>query len=141
VSHRLAERAERYLKDKRGPKGKSQCQSFARTSYEDEYGDIFHDDNPPTATDAAWEWSQTKYARAGGNWGAVGDIYYWFGTPDQPAGHAAIRIPGNRVAENSIIHHKATGDGRGTRKLTELRGFPDLIVRLPSVRPSKTLGK
>lgn len=136
--HRLAERAIRYQKDKRGPRGKSKCQSYARTCYEDEYGDIFHDENPATAGEAEKEWRKTKYAKPGGNWGAIGDILYFEPQGNDPYGHVGIRIPGNLLAENSIVHYRATGDGRGTRPLSELGRFPSTIVRLPSSRPKKT---
>jgi hypothetical protein len=95
------------------------------------YGDIFHGDNPATATDAAWFWSQTKYAHGGGGWGAIGDLLYWFGNPSQPEGHVVIRIPGNKIAENSVVHFLWDGDGRGTRAIKNLPRTPDLIVRLP----------
>jgi hypothetical protein len=136
--HRLAERAEHALHAANYPKGKSLCQSFARTCYEREYGDIFHDDNPSSAHEAEQEWKRTKYARPGGNWGQIGDLLYFEATPGNPFGHVGIRIPGNLLAENSVLHYGKDRDGRGTRPLSELGRFPSTIVRLPAKRPQKT---
>jgi hypothetical protein len=138
VSHRLAIRAKNGLKCGGYPKGRGLCQSYARRCYENEYGKIFHDSNPPTAHEAAKYWESTPYAHPGGNWGQVGDLFYWFATKGQPAGHVSIRIEGNQVAENSIVHYGDDCDGRGTRKFSELRRFPDLIVRLPASHPAES---
>jgi hypothetical protein len=114
------------------------CQKWARQQYESVYGDIFHADNPLTAHLAALEWCKTRYCHAGGNWGQIGDLLYWTGTPSQPEGHVVIRIKGNRIAENSVVHFLWDGDGRGTRLIKNLPRKPDVIVRLPKVAKSKT---
>lgn len=56
----------------------------------------------------------------------VGDIIFWF---DGNHGHVGIRIPGNKIAENSSVHSSGGSDARGTRHLANLRK-PDCIVRL-----------
>jgi hypothetical protein len=130
VSHPLAEQAERGLKDATSARGKSQCQKWQRQQVFAVYGPQFEKFRRDTAHNSALAWGDSEYARPGGSWGAIGDIFYWYGTDANPAGHTAIRIAGNCVAENSIVHYKNVGDGRGTRPLSALRK-PNLIVRLP----------
>lgn len=56
----------------------------------------------------------------------VGDIIFWF---DGSHGHVAVRVPGNKVAENSSVHSTGGSDARGTRRIADLRS-PDCIIRL-----------
>jgi hypothetical protein len=129
--HRLARRAMASTHDSRVTNQKSMCQLAQRQVVGLEYGASLGKWRGGTASIAAHDWAKTDYARPGGNWGKVGDIYYWFATPEQPEGHTAIRIPDNKVWENSVVHYRRTGKGKGTRKLSELSGYPDMIVRLP----------
>ncbi len=135
MSHPLADEAVNGLTDPTSTRKRSECQKWARQQYEAVYGDIFHADNPLTAHAAMRFWRDTPFAKDGNQWGVVGDLLYWRGTPSQPAGHVAIRIAGNRIAENSVVHFLWDGDGRGTRAIKNLPRTPDLIVRLPKKCP------
>ncbi len=133
MSHPLAVEAERALTASGTERRRSMCQKWARECYERVYGDIFHGDNPATAHAAMQYWRDTPFVKGGNQWGAVGDLLYWRGTPSQPEGHVAIRILGNKIAENSVVHYLWDGDGRGTRDIKRLPRTPDLIVRLPKI--------
>lgn len=59
--------------------------------------------------------------------GLIGSVLFYDGPHHGEHGHVVIRIPGNLVAENSIVHHP---DGRGTRRI-ELLGSPSAVWNLP----------
>ncbi len=139
MSHPLADEAIAGLTDAHSERGRSMCQKWARERYQRVYGKKLAYVHESTAHLAMAEWQKTPYAHPGGSWGVVGDILYWRGTPSQPEGHVAIRILGNKIAENSVVHFLWDGDGRGTRQIKNLPRKPDLIVRLPkSVKILKT---
>lgn len=50
----------------------------------------------------------------------VGDLLVWTGEGHGSHGHIAMRVLGNRIAENATIHHNQTGDARGFRPLAGL---------------------
>lgn len=110
------------------------CQRFVRRCYEVLFADMLEAYHQPTAHLAAMRWRKSRFAVPGTTWGVAGDIYYWYATANQRAGHAAIRVLGNRVAENSTVHEKGKLGGRGFRALSQLRQ-PDLIVRLGFPKP------
>lgn len=63
-----------------------------------------------------------------------GDLYFWIGPNHGKHGHVAIRIYGNRIAENSSFHVFGDDvDARGTRLLRFIEQDV-LVVRFP-VRP------
>jgi hypothetical protein len=63
-----------------------------------------------------------------------GDICFWVGPQHGKHGHVAIRVYGNKVAENSSYHVFGEDvDARGTRKLQNL-GSSIFWVRLSRVR-------
>jgi len=59
-----------------------------------------------------------------------GDVLYWYGTPQEKDGHAAILGRRGRFYENSIVHNHPEHGGKGTRYLSQKRK-PDVIVRFP----------
>lgn len=62
------------------------------------------------------------------NGSVPGDVLIWE-NGHGPHGHMGIRIPGNKLAENSVAHAPVdTEDGRGTRDLSQL-GEPDMVFR------------
>jgi hypothetical protein len=54
-----------------------------------------------------------------------GDLLFWL---DGNHGHAAVRISGNRIAENSSVHSTNGSDARGTRSIQSMRA-PVVVVR------------
>jgi hypothetical protein len=128
--HPLAITAIKGLHDNDFEETPGMCQRYQRQCVQHTYGSRFNQFHKSNADESGRAWSKSEFAKPGGAWGVVGDIYYWFATEGQPDGHTAIRIPGNKVAENSTAHRK-TGNGKGVRSLSELRRKPDLIVRLP----------
>lgn len=128
--HPLAITAIKALHDDAFESEPGMCQKFQRQCVAATYGDRFDRFRAATAHESALRWKASPWAIEPEGWGVVGDIYYWFGDESNPSGHTAIRIPGNKVAENSTAH-RHTGNGKGTRPLIKLRGKPDLIVRLP----------
>lgn len=57
-----------------------------------------------------------------------GDVLFWL---DGLHGHVAVRISGNRIAENSSVHSTDGSDARGTRNLRDVRP-PDIVIRFPA---------
>lgn len=109
------------------------CQKFARQVIQSVYGDKYDAYHKASANLSHDAWKRSKFAVDPSRGSVVGDLLYWDGDAAQPDGHVAIRIAGNRVAENSVIHYGPNG-GKSTRAMSRLRE-PDLIVRLP--RPTK----
>lgn len=107
------------------------CQKFVRQVIQAVYGAQFNKYHSFDAEDSRRLWAGSPYAVAPSRGSMIGDILYKRGTPSSPHGHVGIRIAGNRVAENSIVHNGAFG-GRGVRSLKSF-GKVDLIVRLPRV--------
>jgi hypothetical protein len=116
--------------------GRSHCQMWVRQCIQRVYGarfDAFHRGNA-IQSEAAWK--QSKYWLVGSHPTVPGDILYYTSPEHGVNGHVVIRIAGNRVAENSLLHYDQTGDGRGTRPLSAV-GKPTLVVRLPSLERLK----
>lgn len=128
----LAKAAERGINDRSKPRRKGMCQMFARLCVEDVYG-LLYDKYIHKGTAEAARRSMIKagFSVPLSNGSAVGDILYKQGTPGQPEGHVGIRIPGNRVAENSSVHWSAKNGARGVRSLKDF-GRVDTIIRLPT---------
>ncbi len=55
-----------------------------------------------------------------------GDLFFWL---DGAHGHVAMRVKGNKIAENSSVHSHAGSDARGVRRLGDLRPV-DVVIRL-----------
>ncbi len=92
------------------------------------YGSAYEQYRAESAKEAGRLWRKSKFKVPLKNGSQVGDILYKVDCGGE-FGHVGIRIPGNRVAENSSAH-VVEGDARGTRTLEEF-GVYDLIVRLP----------
>jgi hypothetical protein len=108
------------------------CQRFVRQCIEALYGDDYERFEASSALRAAKRWRQSDFAHDPRNGSQIGDIlYYEHG--HGPFGHVAIRVPGNQVAENSVVHRSRKNGGKGTRTL-EAVGEPSLIVRLPPLK-------
>lgn len=110
------------------------CQRFVREVVQAVYGNTF---------DSYWAASAALTARNFRRKGVlivplshgstVGDLLYKT-TGSGGDGHVGIRVPGNRVAENSSLHwdpESAHPDARGFRTLSAF-GHYDVIVRLPA---------
>jgi hypothetical protein len=105
-----------------------QCQHFIREVIEAEYGLDYEEYRAGSAKEAGKLWKKSPYAVDPKEGSIIGDILYKVNCAGK-FGHVGIRIPGNRVAENSSAHVQE-GDARGFRSLEEF-GKYDLIVRLP----------
>jgi hypothetical protein len=91
----------------------------------------------PRGSDAkdALEWFTARGALLGkSNLGTPGCLLFWVGPGHGKHGHVAIRIPGNRFAENSSLHiGRGDADARGVRQMIK-RNRPTHVVRfLPKV--------
>ncbi len=111
-------------------KGKSMCQKFARQVVEKEFGKKFEAIiHQPDAKAAALAFKEDgDYVVENGS--IPGDLLYKI-EGSGGHGHVGIRVSGNRVAENSVVHFNASDgkDGRGFRSLEDF-GHVDVIVRL-----------
>jgi hypothetical protein len=85
----------------------------------------------PLGLDAAgvmgWALRNAK-ATTGEGYGMIGNILFYTGPEHGIHGHVVIRIPGNQIAENSVVHFNGTfsGDARGVRPLESL-GIPTAV--------------
>jgi cell wall-associated NlpC family hydrolase len=106
------------------------CQRFVRQVVQRVAGSRYDRFFLGTANLSARAFLGTSYVVPDAVFGVPGDLLYWYGSRGQTAGHAAIRITGDRIAQNSITDKwdLATGH-KGTRKISEMR-TPDLVVRL-----------
>ena len=109
------------------------CQKWVRQVVQRVYGDDFDPFMKPTALESARAFLQDgRYVVPLHRGSVPGDLLYkMHGSGGD--GHVAIRVIGNRVAENSSLHWNAEAarpDARGFRSLKEY-GHYDLIVRLP----------
>jgi hypothetical protein len=106
------------------------CQKYIRQCIQKGYGSIFDKYHKADAKSSKRAWEGSEYAVDPEHGSLIGDIIYYTSSEHGPHGHVVIRIPNNRVAENSTVHHNGKNGGKGTRQLAEL-GRPSLIVRLP----------
>lgn len=106
------------------------CQKFVRQVVQSVAGGKFDALWRGTADKTARAFLHTKFAHIGAGFGEPGDLLYWFGSGRQTAGHAAINLDGQRIAQNSITDKwdKASGN-KGTRLISTMRA-PDLVVKL-----------
>ncbi len=132
---KLADNAVKAVTSPKGyEKGKSMCQRFVRQNVQEVHGDKYN-----AFMKASAKLSGEAFLRDGRfvvpkERGSVpGDILYIL-DGSGGFGHVGIRVAGNRVAENSVVHFNASGgkDGRGFRDLDDF-GLDrvDVIVRLP----------
>ena len=110
--------------------GRSHCQMFVRSAVQVLHGHKYDQYHKRTAHLSALAWKKSPFWRKFRNDSVPGDIVYWYGTKRNPAGHCAIRLPGNKYAENSVVHWPGSLWGKGLRLVYRVRP-PDLIVRLP----------
>lgn len=86
---------------------------------------------PPVGVDAsgAARWYRKNHPELIARNGSVpGDVLF-FEIGHGEHGHVGQRVPGNRLAENSVAHAPlGKKDGRGTRSLLKV-GKPSLVVR------------
>jgi (p)ppGpp synthase/HD superfamily hydrolase len=112
--------------------GRSMCQRFVRQCVEKEFGKKFEGlIHQSTAREAALAFQENGLYVIPLEQGSIpGDLLYKI-EGSGGFGHVGIRVTGNRVAENSVVHFEASGgkDGRGFRSLHDFGHF-DLIVRL-----------
>ena len=86
---------------------------------------------PPLGLDAvgAMRWLLDRgKATTGEGYGMIGNILFYTGPEHGIHGHVVIRIPGNQIAENSVVHFDGTysGDARGVRPIESL-GIPAAV--------------
>jgi hypothetical protein len=105
------------------------CQRFVRQVVHAVYGSRYEQYRGQDAKDSARLWRHSQLCVNPKNGSVPGDILY-FEHRHGPHGHVVIRIHGNKVAENSVVHSNGRHGGKGTRELWQL-GTPSLIVRLP----------
>ncbi len=106
------------------------CQRFVRQCIQAVHGSRFDEFHESTAAESLKSWRSSSFAVDPKRGSVPGDILYWRGTDSNPSGHVAIRVSGNRVAENSYVHEGNPQGSKGFRPLYKLR-LPHLIVRLP----------
>ncbi len=97
------------------------------------YGRRYNEYFRPSAYETMLAFRKSPYAVPVENGSVVGDILYKGRRTSGHYGHVGIRIPGNKVAENSSSHVDPQGrddDARGVRSLDAF-GEYELIVRLP----------
>ncbi len=130
MSKILAEQAIIALNDPQFVREPGMCQKFVRQCVQALYGAEYDEFRAGSAKAAAELWENSRFAVDPKRGSLPGDILYWTSQRHGRHGHTAIRIFGNSVAENSIIHHHPKIGGKGIRPLVDL-DRPDLIVRLP----------
>jgi hypothetical protein len=130
MGHPLDEAATAAIKTGDYEKAPSMCQRFVRQVVRTVYGPRFDQFRGPSAKASADLWRGSQYAIDPKRGSLPGDVLYWE-EGHGPSGHVAIRVTGNRIVENSVVHHNGERGSIGTRELWQL-GTPSLIVRLPS---------
>jgi hypothetical protein len=93
--------------------------------YGSQFAEYFEGDD---AKQCSENFAGSEYEVPEGHGTAVGDIFFY--DDHGPHGHVGIRIPGNRLWENSIVHGSGNQGGKGTRWLKRV-GTPTRVVRLP----------
>lgn len=116
--------------DNRFSKQPGYCQRFAREVMQTLYGPLFNDLHKGSAALSYAKWRYTKFYIPISRGSLPGDLLYWDAFGSNPYGHVAIRVVGNSVAENSIVHNDPQTGGKGFRALADIRK-PSGIVRLP----------
>jgi cell wall-associated NlpC family hydrolase len=142
----LAARALERCADGEGAQTPGYCQRWARQCVQSLYGDTYDRFWRKSALLTAQAWLDAKEKRALPKGVQVfracdvsdtrlGDLLYCT-SGHGGFGHVGIRVLGNRVAENSVVHHGEHG-AIGFRPLFHYREDPtpaftfDVIVRLP----------
>lgn len=126
----FAAQAEKSIRDSAFVRLRGRCQQFVRQNIQKKYGARFDSYHKASAHLSMKAWEGSPYAVEPVRGSVVGDILYKSGTKSNPAGHVGIRVPGNRVAENSSTSIGRVSGAKGFRSLEEF-GKVDLIVRLP----------
>lgn len=135
---KLAGRALEAIRSDRYTSVCGECQKFTRQVVQSLYGSQFDQWLwKDSAHLAAMAWAGSPYDVAPSRGSVVGDILYWFATPNNPFGHVAIRVAGNQIAENSTRHAYGRNGCKGLTSIVTVRPY-QLIVRLPEkliIRP------
>ena len=106
------------------------CQKFVRQCIQHLYGDRFDEFHKADAKLSFYAWRESEWFVMPHRGSVPGDILYYVGPGHGPHGHVAIRLKGNKVAENSIVHQNGKYGGKGIRKLDTV-GYPVGVIRLP----------
>lgn len=126
----LADQAVKALTGEGFEKKAGYCQKFVRQCVQKIYGSRFDEYFKASAYETMLAFQNSPYAVPAGQGSQVGDLLYKGRKTSGRYGHVAIRILGNKVAENSSSHVSETDrDARGMRSL-EAFGAYELIVRL-----------
>lgn len=112
------------------------CERFVHKTYLFPFPDLGDDFHTGSAIGSAALWADSAFVIDDFEQSLPGDIFYWT-QQHGPNGHTAIRIQGNQVAENSIVHWDGA-DSRGVRPLDAL-DTPDLVIRLTASAVAKYL--
>lgn len=136
MSKALATAAIPALTDKNFVKTAGYCQKWIRQLIMKTYGTAkykkyFEKYMGASAVETMNNFKNSPYAVPVKNGSMVGDILYKGNKTSGKYGHVGVRIPGNKVAENSSSHvGPGDNDARGIRSLSAYGDF-ELIVRLP----------
>lgn len=113
------------------------CMRYVRQCIQKTHGHKYDKYFRPSAVESMEAFRNSPYAvkvdpNQPGGGSVAGDILFKGTRTSGKYGHVGIRVPGNKVAENSSSHINEAGDrdARGTRSL-EAYGKFELIVRLP----------
>ena len=117
--------------DKGFERGSGYCQKWVRQCVQKLHGHRFDEYFKGSAVETMEAFRNSPYAVKVSDGSVPGDILYKGRKTSGTYGHTGIRVPGNRVAENSSSHINEAGDrdARGFRSLDAF-GKYELIVRL-----------
>lgn len=137
----LSDVASMALKAPSFPSEPNLCSMWVRLVTDEFYGkDAFRHLFGASARISAMRFKKSPYAVPLKRGSKPDDILFRFGG-NNGFGHVGIRIPGNRVAENSSVHVGEDDDeARGIRSLSHF-GDWDLTVRLPTLEEWLASGK
>lgn len=116
--------------DRSYPLEKLWCQRFVKLIVRKFAGGRYDAYHKASAELSRQAWAKSPYAVDPRRGSVIGDILYKAGDAKNPDGHVGVRVPGNRVAENSSTGLGRVQGAKGYRSLEQF-GKVDLIVRLP----------
>ncbi len=129
TAHRLIDQTAAALIAPNGVRAPGQCWRFQRLNIEELE---LLSPGPGLDAKSAGRWYKKRgLAIDPKNGTKPGDLYFWL---DGEHGHVALRIQGNKLAENSSVHSTNGSDARGLRRLRDVRP-PDIVIRFPEVKP------